>query len=293
MTGAAHGLALLAGALAGPAALGLVLRALAPLEGSGRRAIAVANRTIDATLAPLRLAASHGHDPSRAERHRLRIAGGCAGLVAGWALGGGRAAVAGAIAGALALPRAATWRRARYARRVAAGAGPAAHAMAGALSGGASIRTAIGAAAGELEGPISIELRRTAVELEAGARLDAALDGLVDRATSPGIVLLAAAVQLQRRSGGDLAAVLRRLARSLEQQRRAAEEADAATAQARMTSTLVLLVPPAGMLMAEVASPGLIARMLGSSLGAMLVAAAVGLQLCGGVLVRRLARVEP
>ena len=293
MTGAAGSLAMLAGALAGPAALTLLARAAAPLAGSARRAIAVLGRMTDATLAPLRLAASHGHDPSRAERRRLRAAGACAGLVAGLALGGGRGAVAGAIGGAWVLARAATWRRARYARRVAAGTGAAAHAMAGALAGGGSIRAAITAAATELDGPISVELRRTALELEAGARLDASLEGLVDRAPSPGIVLLAAAVQLQRRSGGDLAALLRRLARSLEQERRAADEADAATAQARMTSTMVLLVPPAGMMIAELASPGLIGRMLGSSLGATLVAVALLLQLGGGMLVRRLARVRP
>jgi tight adherence protein B len=145
----------------------------------------------------------------------------------------------------------------------------------------------------ELEGPISVELRRTAVELEAGARLDAALDGLVDRAPSPGIVLLAAAVQLQRRSGGDLAALLRRLARSLEHERRAAEEANAATAQARVTSTMVLALPPAGMVLAELASPGLIGRMLGSAIGMTLLALAVALQLGGAVLVRRLTRVGP
>jgi tight adherence protein B len=293
MTPAAHGLALLAGALAGPAAVMLLLRALAPLAVDVRRAIAGVSGAIDATLAPLRLAASHGRDPSRAERRRLLVAGACAGLVGGWALGGGRVAAAGAIGGALALSRTATWRRTRYARRVAAGAAPAAQAMAGALAGGGSIRAAIGAGATELEGPISVELRRTAVELEAGARLDAALEGLVDRAPSPGIVLLAAAVQLQRRSGGDLAALLRRLARSLEQERRAADEANAATAQARVTSTMVLALPPAGMVLAELASPGLIGRMLGSSIGITLLALAVALQLGGAVLVRRLARVGP
>ena len=293
MTGAAHGLALLAGALAGSAVLALLGDTTQRLADSARRAVAVLGGTIDATLVPLRLAASHGRDPSRAERQRLRVAGGCAGLAAGWALGGSRMGVLGAIAGVLALPRAATLRRSRYARRVAAGAGPAAQAMAGALAGGGSIRAAIGAAAGELEGPISVELGRTALELEAGARLDTALDGLVDRAPSPGIVLLAAAIQLQRRSGGDLAALLRRLARSLEHERRAAEEADAATAQARMASTLVLLVPPAGMAMAELASPGLIGRVLGSSLGATLIGAGLALQVGGGILVRRLARGAP
>jgi tight adherence protein B len=165
--------------------------------------------------------------------------------------------------------------------------------MSGALAGGGSIRAAIAAAANELDGPIAIELRRTAVELEAGASLDAALDSLVARAPSRSMVLITAAVQLQRRSGGDLAALLRRIASSVEDEHRAAEEANAATAQARATSMMVLALPPAGIALAEVASPGLIGRMLGSPIGVSLVIAASVLQAVGAVAVKRLARIEP
>jgi tight adherence protein B len=189
------------------------------------------------------------------------------------------------------LPRVAMWRRARYGRRVEAGAAAAALSISGALAGGGSIRAAVASAAHELDGPIALELRRTAVELEAGASLDVALDGLVTRAPSPSIVLIAAAVQLQRRSGGDLAALLRRIAASLEDEHRAAEEANAATAQARVTSAMVLALPPAGVGLAELASPGLLGRMLGSPLGASLVLAALGLQAIGALAVRRMARV--
>ena len=200
---------------------------------------------------------------------------------AGWIIGGGGAALAAGIAGALLLPRVATWRRARYGRRVEAGAAGAALSMSGALAGGGSIRAALAAAAHELDGPIAIELRRTAVELEAGASLDGALDSLIARAPSRSMLLITAAVQLQRRSGGDLAALLRRIAASVEDEHRAAEEANAATAQARVTSTMVLALPPAGIAFAELASPGLVGRMLGSPVGVSLVIAAGGLQAVG------------
>ena len=245
------------------------------------------------TFAPLRRAASHGQNPSAVERRRLGVAGAVAGAGAGWIVGGGGAAFVAGIAGALLLPRVATWRRARYGRRVEAGAAGAALSMSGALAGGGSIRAAIAAAANELDGPIAIELRRTAVELEAGASLDAALDNLIARAPSRSMLLITAAVQLQRRSGGDLAALLRRIASSVEDEHRAAEEANAATAQARVTSMMVLALPPAGIALAEVASPGLVGRMVGSPIGVSLVIAASALQAVGAVAVRRLARIGP
>jgi tight adherence protein B len=175
---------------------------------------------------------------------------------------------------------------------VEAGAAAAALSISGALAGGGSIRSAIGAAAHELDGPAAVELGRTAVDLESGASLDGALDGLVARASSSGIALIAAAMRLQRRSGGDLAALLRRIATSLEEERRAVEEARAATAQARVTALMVLVLPPFGVLISELASPGLLARMLGSPVGMSLVVVALGLQAVGAVFVRRLARIE-
>jgi tight adherence protein B len=289
----AYLLSLAAGALAGPPALVALARAGAALAKLVDRLSNGALELVSRTFAPLRQAASHGKDPSTVERRRLGVAGAVTGVGAGWIAGGKGAALAAGIAGALLLPRVATWRRARYARRVEAGAAGAALSMAGALAGGGSIRAAIAAAAHELDGPIAIELRRTAVELEAGASLDGALDSLFARAPSRSMLLITAAVQLQRRSGGDLAALLRRIASSVEDEHRATEEANAATAQARVTSMMVLALPPAGIAFAEVASPGLVGRMLGSPIGVSLVIAASVLQAVGAMAVRRLARIGP
>ena len=289
----AYLLSLAAGALAGPPVVLLLARAGAvlarPVDRLGDDAVELVNRT----FAPLRQAASHGKDPSAVERRRLGVAGVVAGAGGGWIAAGTGAALAAGVGGALLLPRVASWRRARYARRVEAGAAAAALSMAGALAGGGSMRGDRGGGT-ELDGPIAIELRRTAVELEAGASLDAGLDSLVARAPSRSMLLITAAVQLQRRSGGDLAALLRRIASSVEDEHRTAEEANAATAQARVTSMMVLALPPAGIAFAEVASPGLVGRMLASPIGVSLViAACVFRQVVGAVAVRWLARIGP
>jgi tight adherence protein B len=203
---------------------------------------------------------------------------------------GGALAVGASVAAALWLPRVPAWRRAQYGRRVESGVAAATLAMSAALAGGGSIRAAIGGAARELEGPISVELRRAAIELEAGGPLDDALDGLIARAPSRSVIRVAAAIQLQRRSGGDLASLLRRIAASLEEERRAAEEARAATSQARVTSHMVLALPVCGLAFAELAAPGLVGRMLGSSVGAACLVTALCLQVVGALAVRRLAR---
>ena len=79
---------------------------------------------------------------------------------------------------------------------------------------------------------------------------------------------LIAAVLLQRDAGGDLAALLRELAASAEAAERAERDARAATAQARFTAWLVLGLPLAGAVLAELAAPGFAASLIANPLSA-------------------------
>ena len=165
-------------------------------------------------------------------------------------------------------------------------------AVADALSGGSSLRSAIEEAAGGVAGAAGHELRRTAAELAAGARTDDALEAMRRRARSPGMDVLVAACLLQRRAGGDLARLLRDSARALEDQARLEGEVRAATAQARFTALIVVLLPLGGALLAELASPGWFAGLWSSFLTAWLVGIALMLQAVAAVLMSRLARVR-
>ena len=69
------------------------------------------------------------------------------------------------------------------------------------------------------------------------------LERLRARAASPAWDTMVAGILLQRDAGGDLAALLRDLAASLEAAARAERDALAATAQARFTARLVARAP--------------------------------------------------
>jgi tight adherence protein B len=103
---------------------------------------------------------------------------------------------------------------------------------------------------------------------------------------------LVAACVLQRRAGGDLARLLRESARALEDQARLEADVRSATAQARFTALLVVLLPLGGGLLAELASPGWFAGLWRSFLTAWLVGIALALQAVAAVLMRRLGRVR-
>jgi tight adherence protein B len=239
-----------------------------------------------AAVRPLARSRAEGRAPTAPERRRLALLAAAAVLAAGWLLAGPLLALLGAIAAPATLRAIVGGRRRAYRARLAADAAPAARALAAALSAGRAVRGAVAEAAGGLEGPAGVELRRTAGALAAGEPTERALEGLRARAGSRAWDTLVAAVLLQRDAGGDLPGLLRDLAGSLEAAERAEGDAQAATAQARFTARLVAGLPLLALGFAELGSPGFVGGMLASPVSLVLLVLAALLQAVGLLAVR-------
>ena len=281
-------LAFLAGASAALAALDLGAAASRVLAARAPRWLRMAAALVDA----VDRAGREGRDPGAGERRRLLVGGAAVAFVGGFVTFGALAGLAVAALGPMAVARVLTARRRRYRAAVDSGVPELAVAIADALAGGCSLRSAIAEAAAGTAGPAGHELRRTAAELAAGTATDDALEAMRRRARSPGMDVLVASCLLQRRAGGDLARLLRDSARALEDQARLQDEVRSATAQARFTALIVVLLPLSGALLAELASPGWFAGLWSSFLTAWLVGVALVLQVLAAVLMQRMGRVR-
>jgi tight adherence protein B len=274
---------ILAGAVAGG------LAALAAREAV--LASPAAARWLKLALEPLRRAGREGYAPSDLERRRLALLGAASALLGGWFLAGAVIALPLAIAG----PGLAAWaissRRRRYRSAVENALPEVAVAIADSLSAGRSLRASLPAAAASLDGPAAVELARLGAELDLGAPTAAAIDGWRRRMRSTRVDAFAAALLSQRLAGGDLAGLLRRFGEGAAERNRIAEDAKAATAQARFTGLLVVAMPTGGALFAELIYPGFLAELLAAPASAVLLAFAGALQLAGFVAIRRLSRV--
>jgi len=243
-------------------------------------------------LLPLGRAGREGYAPSADEQRRLALIGSVALaalaiLVAGL---GPLALVAAAgpwCAGALIARR-----RERYRRAVERAIPEIAAAIADAISGGHSVRGALTAASRSLDGPPAAELARVAADLELGSSTREALAGMRSRLRSERVDSLATALLSQQAAGGDVAALMRRLAAAAAERDRVADEARAATTQARFTGLLVVALPGGAALFAELLEPGFISRVLAEPVSAALLIAAAALQAAGFAVIRRLGR-EP
>jgi tight adherence protein B len=279
-------LALFSGAAALVGAHQLLAGLSPPLSS---RAPAAGRRLAALVDAVIRLG-REGRDPGAAERRRLLLAGAVLAFLAGAALAGPAVGAVVAATGPWAVARLLRARRDGYRRAVDGDAAAMAVALADGLGGGHALRGAVEEAATSLPGAAGHELRRAAAELRAGAPTDQALEAMRARSRSARLDTIVAACLLQRRAGGDLARLLRDCARAFEDQTRVEDEVRTATAQARFTGLLVVLLPLGGGVLAELASPGWFAGLWSSFLTAWLVGIALMLQVTAAVLIRRLGR---
>lgn len=242
-------------------------------------------------LEPLRRAGREGYSPSTLERRRLAALGALGAVLGGWFLGGAGVALPLAVAG----PALAAWaisnRRNRYRLTVERALPDVAVAVADSLSAGRSLRASLPTAASSLDGPAAVELARLGAELDLGAPIVAAVEGWRRRMRSARVDAFAAALLSQRLAGGDLAGLLRRFAEGAAERDRVAEDARAATSQARFTGLLVVAMPSGGALFAELIQPGFLGGVLAAPAAAVLLGLAAALQLAGFVAIRRLSRI--
>ncbi len=279
-------LAFAAGALG---ALGLLQAALA--AGARERLPGAARSAADLAEALVRVG-REGRDPGAVERRRMLLAGAVLAFGAGAVVAGPLPGLALGAGGPWAASRVLRARREHYRRAVEADAAAVAVALADALGAGRSLRGALAGASEGLSGAAGHELRRVAGELDAGAHTEDALEAMRARVRSARLDTVVAACLVQRRAGGDLSALLRETAEAFGDQARLEDEVRSATAQARFTGLVVVLLPVGGALLTELASPGFLVGLTTSFLTAWLVGIAVALQIVAAVAIRRLGRVR-
>lgn len=246
---------------------------------------------VSAAMEPLRRAGREGYSPTRPERRRLAALGTLAAIVGGWLLGGSTVGLPLAVAGPALAAAAIRARRRRYRGAVERALPDVALAVADSLGAGRSLRASLPAAAISLDGPAAVELSRLGAELDLGSPTAAAVAAWRRRMRSPRVDAFATALLSQRLAGGDLAGLLRRFAEGAAERDRVADDARAATSQARFTGLLVVAMPSGGALFAELIQPGFLLGILAAPGAAVLLAVAAGLQVVGFVAIRRLSRV--
>ncbi|HEX6844313.1 MAG TPA: type II secretion system F family protein, partial [Actinomycetota bacterium] len=168
---------------------------------------------------------------------------GVVGVALGAVLLGAPGVVVGAAAG-LAYPRLREARRRSRSRALLdEQLADAVLAMAAALRAGMSVPQVLAYAAEESATPLRETLVTLVDDLEVGRPLDAALPAWADAVGTDDARLVASSLELHRRAGGDLPSVLTQVSATIRERVEAAGEVRALTAQARLSGTILGLLP--------------------------------------------------
>jgi tight adherence protein B len=164
--------------------------------------------------------------------------------------------------------------------------------VSGSLRAGFGLPHGLDLIAKENEGPIAEEFGQVLHEVNLGADLDVSLARIIDRIDSDDVRLLATAVAVQRRTGGNLVEVLGQLAGVMRERQRLRRDLQVITTAPRVSGYVVGLLPvfTAGMMF--LTSRYYIDTLLNSQTGR--IAAAVGgvLVVIGILINRRIATVD-
>lgn len=198
------------------------------------------------------------------------------------------AGVVAAIVPRLAIRRIAARRKAAFEAQLA----EAIDLMVGALKAGHGFLQAIESAATELKDPMRDELQRLIEQVNVGGNVVNALQGMTERIDSHDLDLLAAAIAVQRQAGGNLAEVLENLANTVRERRRIRGEVKSLTASATMSGLIVGLLPFGLAAYMLAVSEDYREKMLGTTLGNLMLAFAGVWTLIGWFLSQKISKVE-
>lgn len=147
-------------------------------------------------------------------------------------------------------------------------------------------------AADETKGPLSSLFRQASHRLEVGQGSDEALSVLRSARTVPELAFVAVALDVQHQTGGSMKRVLDAARDTVESQIALRRSLRVQTAQARLSARVVSVMPFVLVAVFSLVSEGFLAPFFESPLGLAVLGLALGMQVAGIAVVRRMLKVE-
>jgi tight adherence protein B len=144
----------------------------------------------------------------------------------------------------------------------------------------------------EFQEPLAGEFRRTFEEHNLGMPLELALEKLATRVPSLDVHFFVSAVMLQKRTGGNLAEILDKLASLMRERFKLRGRIKAISAHGRMTGTALTLIPVGVAVLMFWANPDYVRFFFSDELGNYMMGGAVLLQLIGYAVIQKIVNIE-
>jgi tight adherence protein B len=164
--------------------------------------------------------------------------------------------------------------------------------IASSLRSGYSFLRAIQVVGQEMPDPIAEEFRRSVAESNLGVPTELALARMVERVPSYDLDLVVTAVNIQLQVGGNLAQILDTIASTIRERVRNQREIAALTAEGKLSGWVCAGMPPIMGAIMTALNPDYMKPLFTDSYGLMMIAVALGLQLLGGLVIKKMLSID-
>ncbi len=164
--------------------------------------------------------------------------------------------------------------------------------MVGAIRAGHSLLAALEIAGKEMTPPISDEFRKTFDEHNFGLDLKEALLNLAYRVPIHDVRIIVTAILIQRESGGNLAEILDKTAHVIRERFRLKRQIRVHTAQGRLTGWILALLPPILGVLMYLVNPKHMTKLWEHPTGLKMIYFAACMTIVGGLIIRKIVRIE-
>jgi tight adherence protein B len=144
----------------------------------------------------------------------------------------------------------------------------------------------------EFPEPVSGEFRRTFEEHNLGLPIEVALQKLAQRIPSLDVHFFVSAVLLQKRTGGNLAEILDKLAYVIRERFKLRGRIRAVSAHGKMTATALSCIPIAVAVLMFYTNPDYVTFFFTDEVGQLMMGSAIALQIIGYLIMKKITNIE-
>jgi len=164
--------------------------------------------------------------------------------------------------------------------------------MSNALKGGYSLAQALDVVANKASPPVNEEFDRVVKEVNLGAGVEESLGRMVRRTESSDLDMVATAIAINRKIGGNLSEILESISETIRDRVRIKGEMSSMTAQARGSGYMITALPIVLAVFMYFVTPQYFAPMLGSPIGIGMLIGAGFFMFLGQLIMGKIATVD-
>lgn len=164
--------------------------------------------------------------------------------------------------------------------------------MAAGLRAGLSVQQSMERVRTNLSGPVSQEFGEVLHLMALGASQEQAFNQLQERIPRPDVIMLVTTVNMLSQSGGNMSEIFQTIVETIRERQKIERKIESLTANAKYQGLIISFVPAIMFVVFTAADPSFAQKMLGTLPGLIATFVIVTLQIIGGLMIKKIAKIE-